>query len=86
MGEKRFQQHMHKLMANLSYEHESGRLAAVDMLSVLSTKLPQELLATYAPLFFLPLVNRLVNDPSTTCRVELGAALTTLLKVGKMRH
>lgn len=81
MGEKRFQQHVHKLVANLSYEHESGRLAAIDMLSVLVNKLPQELLTTYAPVLFMPLVSRLVNDPSANCRKEVGAALTSLLKV-----
>lgn len=81
VGEKRFQQHMHKLIANLSYEHESGRLAAIDMLSVLLTKLPQEILTTYALIFFVPLVTRLVNDPSAKCRQEIGSALTTLLKV-----
>ena len=72
---------MHKLIANLSYEHESGRLAAIDMLSVLITKLPAELLETYAPVFFLPLVSQLVNDSSASCRREIGAALTHLLKV-----
>ena len=81
VGEKRFQQHMHRLIANLSYEHEAGRLAAIDMLSVLISKLPRELLVTYAPVMFLPLVTRLVNDTSAKCRQEIGAALTTLMKV-----
>ena len=80
VGEKRFQQHMHKLIANLSYEHEAGRLAAIDMLSVLVSKVPGELLAAYAPVLFLPLVSRLVNDPSAKCRQDVGAAITTLMK------
>ena len=82
VGEKRFQQHVHKLVANLSYEHEAGRLAAADMVSVLVSKLPRELLETYGPTIFLPLVHRLVNDPSARCRAEVGTALATLLKVG----
>ena len=72
---------MHKLIANLSYEHESGRLAAIDMLSVLITKLPPEMLANYALIYFVPLVTRLVNDGSAKCRQEIGSALSTLLKV-----
>ena len=71
---------MHKLIANLSYEHEAGRLAAIDMLSVLISKLPKELLATYAPVLFLPLVTRLVNDTSAKCRQDIGSAITTLMK------
>lgn len=51
------------------------------MLSVLVTKLPQDLLVTYAPILFMPLVSRLVNDPSADCRKEIGAALAALLKV-----
>ena len=86
VGQKRFQQHMHKVIANLSYEHEAGRLAAIDMLSVLISKLPKELLATYAPVLFLPLVTRLVNDTSARCRQDIGSAIMTLMKVGEIHQ
>ena len=34
VGPKRLAQHLHHLLANLAYEHEEGRLAALDMLQV----------------------------------------------------
>ena len=80
VGDKRFRQHVHFLVANLAYEHETGRLAAVDLLQALVTRLPPALLATWAPVFFLPLVTRLVNDLSVRCRKEVGSALNTLLQ------
>ena len=81
LGDKRFQAHMHKLVANLSYEHESGRLAGIDFLAVLTSKLPPGLLRQYADVIFLPLVARLVGDASAKCRQEVGGAIATLLKV-----
>ena len=34
LGPKRLAHHLHHLLANLAYEHEEGRLAALDMLQV----------------------------------------------------
>ncbi len=36
LGTKRLAHHLHHLLANLAYEHEDGRLAALDMLQVRS--------------------------------------------------
>lgn len=81
LGEKRFREHVNFLAANLAYEHESGRLAAIDLLSVLASKLPADMLAAYAPTFFMPLVRCMVGDRSAACRKEAGQALQQLLKV-----
>ena len=82
VGEKRFRHHIHKLIANLAYEHEAGRLSAIDLTIVLLAKLPQPLLASYAPVIFMPLVIRLVSDGSRRCREEVAKAITELIKVG----
>jgi hypothetical protein len=34
VGDRRLQQHLHFIITNLSYEHETGREAAIDMLKV----------------------------------------------------
>lgn len=81
LGAKRFQQHLHFLVANLAFEHESGRLAALDLLAVLSSKLPADMLAANAAVIFVPLVARLPADPSPKCRKEVAAALQSLIKV-----
>ncbi|EFN57812.1 hypothetical protein CHLNCDRAFT_51116 [Chlorella variabilis] len=60
---------------HLSYEHASGREAALDMLTVVLTKFPQPLVSQWAEMVFLPLVARLVNDPDSRCRSLVGAAL-----------
>ena len=81
VGEKRLKHHIHKLIANLGYEHEAGRLAAIDLATVLIAKLPREVLAEYAPVIFMPLVIRLVSDGSSKCREEVGKTITELVKV-----
>ena len=44
------------MVSNLGYEYESGRLAVLDMLRRVAAKLPDELLAAYFDLLWLPLV------------------------------
>lgn len=34
VGDRRLQQHLHFIITNLSYQHETGREAAIDMLKV----------------------------------------------------
>ncbi|PSC76593.1 small subunit processome component 20-like protein [Micractinium conductrix] len=80
LGEKRLQEHLQFLLTNAGYEHESGREAALDMLTVVLTKFPEALVSQWAEMIFLPLVARLVNDPSSKCRAMVGAALAVLLR------
>ena len=44
-------------------------------------KFPEQLLQEWAPVFFLPLVARLVSDASPATRSAVGATLTALLQV-----
>ena len=47
-GEKRLAEHLQFLLTNLSYEHESGREAALDMLTVVLSKFPDQLVSQWA--------------------------------------
>lgn len=42
LSPKRLKQHLNFVLGNLSYEHESGRLAAIDMLGAVIAKFPAE--------------------------------------------
>lgn len=79
LGQPRLQAHIQFLLANLGYEHESGREAALSMLSAVILKFPEEVVAGWAEIIFLPLVTRLVNDPSAQCRAAAAACAGQLL-------
>ncbi|KAL4521880.1 hypothetical protein Ndes2526B_g01987 [Nannochloris sp. 'desiccata'] len=79
LGQPRLQAHVQFLLANLGYEHESGREAALSMISAVIMKFPEEMVAGWAELIFLPLVTRLVNDPSASCRAAAAACAGQLL-------
>ena len=79
MGDKRLHSHMTYLVRNLDYGYESGRKVVLEVMARIVTKLPLALLVQYLELFFLPLVTRLVNDDSTTCRTMVGVLLKKLM-------
>jgi U3 small nucleolar RNA-associated protein 20 len=78
LGKKRFQTHLKKFIVNCSYEYEEGREAALTSLSHLLRLLPLSVLEECAQMIFLPLVLRLVNDKSKSCR---GAASEAILNM-----
>ena len=80
LGEKRLQGHLQFLLTNLNYEHENGREAALYMLETMLKKFPEQLVEAWSEILFLPLVTRLVNDNSSTCRSKVGVLLGMLLK------
>ena len=80
LGKKRLDQHLQFLLANLSYEHESGRLAGLEMLAVMTEKFPIEILNSWSDTIFMPLVLRLVNDASSQCRKKASDVLRSLLR------
>jgi U3 small nucleolar RNA-associated protein 20 len=80
MGEDRFEQHLKQIVANISYEYQDGRLSAIQMLTAVVEKLPDELLERHAQLLFLPQVLQLVNDDSKECREAVSKSLSTLLR------
>jgi U3 small nucleolar RNA-associated protein 20 len=79
MAEGVFEQHLKQVVANIGYEHQEGRMAAINMLLSLIQKMPEELLNTNAQLIFLPLVLQKVNDDSKECREGVTKCLVLLL-------
>lgn len=79
MGEARFEQHLKQVVANISYEYQDGRLSAIEMLTAIIEKLPDELLERHAQLLFMPLVLQLVNDDAKECREAVATCLSKFL-------
>uniref|UniRef100_A0A7S3R808 U3 small nucleolar RNA-associated protein 20 domain-containing protein n=1 Tax=Dunaliella tertiolecta TaxID=3047 RepID=A0A7S3R808_DUNTE len=79
LGPRRTSEHLTFLASNLSFEHETGRLAVLDMVQQVVSKFPVEVTTANAELFLLPLVMRLVNDPAPKCRAAIAGALRALL-------
>ncbi len=50
-------------------------------MQALTVRFPNALIEEWAPVFFMALVVRLVNDPSAACRDMYEQALKTLLQV-----
>ena len=50
-------------------------------MQALTVRFPDALVEEWAPVLFMALVVRLVNDPSAACRDMYEQALTTLLQV-----
>eukprot|EP00934_Nitzschia_sp_Nitz4_P007735 Nitzschia sp. Nitz4//scaffold189_size62959//48159//57102//NITZ4_006317-RA/size62959-snap-gene-0.12-mRNA-1//-1//CDS//3329539923//7725//frame0 len=79
MGEDRFQQHLKQAVANISYEFQAGRISALQMLTALMERFPEEVLDNNAQLIFLPLVVQLVNENAKECRAAIPKCMSVLL-------
>jgi len=53
----------------------------IHFLQAVIQKFPDSLLEEWAPVFFVPLVARLVSDPSPKCRALVSRTLKALLLV-----
>ena len=80
LGPRRFGQHLEFVVANLGYAHPDGRASAIACLCSLVPRLPQDVLDAQAQYLLLPLVARLVGDPSKQVRAAAGGGLTDLLR------
>lgn len=50
------------------------------MLQIVISKFPEELVTSWSQVFFLPLVQRLTGDTSSSCREAVGACLKALMQ------
>ncbi|GAB5030268.1 u3 small nucleolar rna-associated [Nannochloropsis oceanica] len=71
---------LQQAVRNMGYEYEDGRAAALGLLQNLVIKLPGPVLDEHAQMLFLPMVLRLVNDPSPKTRAMAAEAIGALLK------
>ncbi|XP_078430936.1 ARM repeat superfamily protein isoform X2 [Wolffia australiana] len=79
ISSKRLQQHLDFLLANLSYEHPSGREAVLEMLHVILVKLPPAIVESQAQSWFLHLVVSLANDDDKNVQAMVAAVIKLLL-------
>ncbi|WOK99438.1 small subunit processome component [Canna indica] len=79
LSDKRLQQHMDFLLANLSYEHSSGREAVLEMLHAILVKFPKSVIDNQAQSFFLHLVVALANEHDHKLRAMVATAIKVLL-------
>ncbi|KAL7121582.1 hypothetical protein ACP275_02G190700 [Erythranthe tilingii] len=80
LSEKRLQQHLDFLLANLKYEHPSGREAVLEMLHAIIKKFPRNVLDAQSQTMFVHLVMSLVNDDDSKVRSMSAAAIKCLIE------
>eukprot|EP00850_Spirogloea_muscicola_P013633 SM000093S24444 [mRNA] locus=s93:494111:510484:+ [translate_table: standard] len=79
LGPKRLQQHIDFVVTNLSFEHASGREAAMEMLHAIILKFPASVVEEQAEGLFVPLAARLVVDTDPRVRAMVGVVVKALL-------
>ena len=65
---KRLRSYILSLTKQLEYTHKDGRMSALELLGMLISKLPPDLLEEYFLVVFLSLSMMLVSDEDAECR------------------
>ncbi|XP_021290199.1 small subunit processome component 20 homolog isoform X1 [Herrania umbratica] len=79
LSEKRLQQHLDFLLANLRYEHPTGRESVLEMLHAIMIKFPKSIVDEQSQTIFVHLVVCLANDQDNKVRSMTGAIIKLLI-------
>jgi U3 small nucleolar RNA-associated protein 20 len=79
LGATRLQQHLDFLINNLGYATVYGREAVLEVLLAILQKFPQEVINPRAEYLFLPLVVRLVNEDTESCKKLIADVIKALV-------
>ncbi|XP_037315787.2 small subunit processome component 20 homolog isoform X2 [Pungitius pungitius] len=78
--------HLDFVVAQLQYEHDTGRESVLEMLAYIFQTFPQRLLLQYNGLFFAPLALVMLNDDSARCKKMAAMAIKALLAQLNLDH
>lgn len=79
LSQKRRQQHLDFLVANLRYEHATGREAVLEMLNTIIKRFPESMINEQSQTLFVHLVVALANDHDNQVRSLIGLVIKHLI-------
>ncbi|XP_047431848.1 small subunit processome component 20 homolog isoform X2 [Mugil cephalus] len=83
---RKLKDHLDFVVAQLQYDHDTGRESVLEMLAYIFQTFPQKLLRQYNGLFFAPLALVVVNDDSARCKKMAAMAIKALLAQLDLDH